>query len=100
MTRFPLITIALFAGSAMLCAQEQQPGGWRRVGDPPPAPPESAAPPQAGWQDPAQPVERAPVDAYGNPQQRNDRPPSAARGEGAPPPYGLPADLTIKPGTF
>src|SRR5437899_2970869 len=108
MTRIRLIATALFAGSAMLWAQ-QTTGGWRRVGDPPPVPPETAAPPQsdqvrppqATGQDPAQPVERTPVDAWGNPQQRNDRPsaPMSQR-DGAPPQYDLPAQLTIKPGTF
>src|SRR5262245_25276037 len=101
MKRIRLIATALFAGSAMLWAQ-QTTGGWRRVGDPPPMPPETAAPPEtdpvpppaAVPQDPAQPVERTPVDAWGNPQQRNDRPPAVMT------PAGLPAELTIKPGTF
>ena len=101
MTRFRLITMTFFAGGAMLWAQDQQPGGWRRVTDPPPVQTDAntQAPPVAA-QDPAQPVERTPVDAWGNPQQRNDRPPAAMRGEGAPPPYGLPPELTLKPGTF
>jgi hypothetical protein len=105
MKRFRLITMTLFTGTAMLWAQTQQPGGWRRIGDPPPAPPEGAAPEQSA-QDPSQPVERTPVDEWGNPQQpqqppqmRNDRPPSAMRDSGATP-YGLPPQLTIKPGTF
>src|SRR5580765_5315905 len=108
MTRIRLIATTLFAGTALLSAQQSNPG-WRRIGDPPPVPPESAAPPQSGpdavpspapsWtQDPAQPVERTPVDAYGNPQQRNDRPPMAMQPQGPPPP--APAQLTIKPGTF
>jgi hypothetical protein len=106
MTRFRLITTTLFAGGAMLWAQDQNTGGWRRATDPPPMPPEGSARAQVSGQDPAQPVERIPVDAYGNPQeplppqQRNDRPPSAMRGQGAPSPYGLPAQVTIKPGTF
>jgi hypothetical protein len=65
-------------------------------------PPETAAPPEtdpgpppaAVPQDPAQPVERTPVDAWGNPQQRNDRPPAVMT------PAGLPTELIIKPGTF
>ena len=100
MTRIRLIATTLFAGSAMLWAQQTS-GGWRRVGDPPPAPPETAAPPQVDQapppyvaQDPSQPVERTPVDAYGNPQQRNDRPPAVMTNQ------GLPTSLTIKPGTF
>lgn len=92
----------------MMWAQQTN-GGWRRIGDPPPAPPETAAPPQTdvapppqvAGQDPAQPVERTPVDAWGNPQQRNDRPPDGMQQrEGAPPQYNMPAQVTIKPGTF
>ena len=103
MKRIRLTAITLFAGTALLSAQQTN-GGWRRIGDPPPTPPESAAPPQAGpdapsWtQDQTQPVERTPVDAYGNPQMRNDRPLGAMEPQGAPPPP--PAELTIKPGTF
>src|ERR1017187_9593237 len=98
MTRFPLIALNLFAGTALLLAQAPQNSGWRRFTDPPPAP---APAPQAQKavpgvqdQDPSQPVARA--DSYGQPQQprRNDRPPAAV------PHYGLPAALTIKPGTF
>jgi len=85
----------------MLWAQDQSNGGWRRVTDPPPASVDSAPPPQLAGQDPAQPVERTPVDAWGNPQQRNDRPPAGMRSEGGPPPgYGLPPEVTIKRGTF
>jgi hypothetical protein len=52
-------------------------------------------------QDPTQPVERTPVDAWGNPQQRNDRPPMGmSQRDAVPPQYNLPAQLTIKPGTF
>jgi hypothetical protein len=115
MTRFPLIALNLFTGTALLLAQAPQNSGWRRFSDPPPAP--APAPqaqkvaPAVGDQDPSQPVARA--DSYGQPQQdqqeqqeqqenqpqqpqprRNDRPPAAV------PHYGLPAALTIKPGTF
>jgi hypothetical protein len=104
MTRFRLITINLFSGTALLLAQGQPTGGWRRFNDPPPAPAPQAqpAPPDVQDQDPTQPVAR--TDAYGQPQQpqqpqpqpplRNDRPPAAV------PHYGLPSSLTIKPGTF
>src|SRR5690242_6559227 len=97
MTSTRYFAVTLVTASAMLWAQDQ-PGGWRRVTDQPPAPPL----PEAGSpaQDPAQPVERTPVDAWGNPQQRNDRPPAAMRDDGAPPSYGMPAELSIKPGTF
>lgn len=108
MTRFRLLTTNLFAGTALLLAQDPQSGGWRRFGDPPPAPAPQVQPaaqpatqpgaPDVLDQDPTQPVARA--DSYGQPQQpeaqqgRNERPSAAV------PHYGLPAALTIKPGTF
>src|ERR1039457_116394 len=111
MTRFPFIALNLFAGTALLLAQAPQNNGWRRFNDPPPAPapaPQAQkAAPDVQDQDPSQPVARA--DSYGQPQQeqeqqqepaqqpqprRNDRPAAAV------PHYGLPAALTIKPGTF
>ncbi|HTS66020.1 MAG TPA: hypothetical protein VMH28_28555 [Candidatus Acidoferrales bacterium] len=102
MTSIRLLATFLLAATAMLWAQNQNQssGGWRRVGDPAPAPAEGAAPPQqAAGQDPTQPVERPPADGWGNVQQQpNDRPPAARRD--TPPPYGLPPELTIKPGTF
>jgi len=70
--------------------------GWRRIADPPPAPApaqDQSAP--VGQQDPAQPVAR---DAYGQMQQQ-----PAARPPAAQPPrpaYGLPPQVTLKPGTF
>src|ERR1022692_3028181 len=117
MTRFRLIALNLFTGTALLLAQAPQNSGWRLFNDPPPAPAPQAqkAAPSVQDQDPSQPVARA--DSYGQPQQeqpepqaqqpqaqqpqaqqpqpqRNDRPPAAV------PHYGLPAALTIKPGTF
>src|SRR5450759_4577347 len=108
MTRLRLIALNLFTGTGLLLAQDPQNGGWRRWNDPPPAPAPQAQPaaPDVQDQDPTQPVAR--VDAYGQPQQpqpqqqqqqqqqqqRNDRPPAAV------PRYGLPAEVTIKPGTF
>jgi hypothetical protein len=102
MTRFRLIALNLLAGSAILLAQDPQ------SGNPPPAAPPQTQPatPDVWDQDPTQPVARA--DSYGQhqqpeqqpepqlrqPQQRHDRPPAAV------PHYGLPAALTIKPGTF
>src|SRR5664280_1408678 len=107
MTRLRLIALNLFTGTALLLAQDPQTGGWRRWNDPPPAPAPQAQPatPDVQDQDPSQPVARA--DSYGQPQQepqpqqqpqqtqqRYDRPPAAV------PHYGLPAALTMKPGTF
>jgi hypothetical protein len=102
MTRFNLIALSLFAGTALL-AQGPQSGAWRRFSDPPPAP-------DARDQDPSQPVARA--DSYGQtqpeqdqeqpPQQQAQQPPQPhnTRPPAAVPHYGLPAALTIKPGTF
>jgi hypothetical protein len=114
MTRFRTLSLMLIAGSGVILAQDQPPAGaWRRVGDPPPVSQEQTVPPVQGpvatlpGQDPTQPVDRS--DAYGQPQQqpqaqtqpsepqRNDRPPAARM---APPAYGLPPQVTIKPGTF
>src|ERR1039458_488512 len=107
MTRFRLIALNLFTGTALLLAQAPQNSGGRPFNDPPPAPAPQAqkAAPSVQDQDPSQPVARA--DSYGQPQQeqpepqaqqpqpqRTDRPPAAV------PHYGLPAALTIKPGTF
>lgn len=101
MTRLSLIALNLFSGTALLFAQDPQNGGWRRWDDPPPAPapqtqPAQATQPDVQDQDPTQPVARA--DSYGQPQQpqqqRDDRPPAAV------PHYGLPSEVTIRPGTF
>jgi len=72
-------------------------GGWRRMSDPPPAAADAQdqSAPAITQQDPSQPVAR---DAYGQAQQQ-----PAARPPAAQPPrpaYGLPAQVTVKPGTF
>jgi hypothetical protein len=114
MTRISTLSLILLAGSGVILSQDQPPtGGWRRAGDPPPVSQEQTAPPVQGpvatsqGQDPTQPVDRS--DAYGQPQQpqqpqpqaepqrNNDRPPAARM---APPAYGLPPQVIIKPGTF
>ncbi|MGA2269004.1 MAG: hypothetical protein ABSH44_11095 [Bryobacteraceae bacterium] len=85
MTRISSITLALLATAGMTFAQ----GGWRRFGDPAPAPAAQPAP-TAGPQDPTQPVDRSDAQARKPaPNSPND-----------PPSYGLPSQLTIKPGTF
>jgi hypothetical protein len=90
MTRTCSITLAFLAAGSMLLAQEQ--GGWRRFGDTAPAPTtpaaQAAAPAEA--QDPAQPVDRSEAHA----QQ------PAPNFSNYAPPYSVPAQLTIKPGTF
>ena len=120
MKRISTLSLILFAGSGVILAQDQPPTGWRRASDPPPVSQEQTAPPVQGpvatssGQDPTQPVDRS--DAYGQPQQpaqsqtqqsdrqqsgaqQNDRPP-AANTRMARPAYGLPPEVTIKPGTF
>jgi len=108
MTRISIRPVLiLLAASGLVFAQSlppadppQQPaGGWRRAGAPPPSPqtqPPAQTPAQPA-QDPAEPVDR--MDAYGQPQRPADpnppAPPPAYR-----PAYGLPAQLTVKPGTF
>jgi hypothetical protein len=93
MTRFALVALA---ATGLIFAQDQQPGSWRRVGDPPPA----AAPGQA-QQDP-EPVDR--TDAYGQLPPATQRPMTAAEQSQTTPaaryPYGLPAELILKPGTY
>ena len=73
MTSFRNFSLTLFAGSALLLAQDPQAGGWRRAGDPPPpqAPGAPVAQNPAGDpavldQDPSQPVARS--DGYGQPE--------------------------------
>src|ERR1700688_4658214 len=115
MTRIHPLSLILLAGSAVVFAQDQPPaGGWRRASDPPPAVQEQPTPPAQGpvsnaqAQDPTQPVDQS--DAYGQPQSapqpsapppfsppQNDRPPAART---SPPHYGLPPQVTMRPGTF
>ncbi len=110
--RFGLI---LLAASGLALAQDQTPanpqqpppaGGWRRVGDSPGT--------LAQRQDPPGPVDRS--DAYGQPIGQQQAPPQEAMppqiqppGQQPPPPppavssrsaYGLPPELTLKPGTY
>ena len=115
----------LLLASSVVFAQQQPPpsGGWRRVGDPPPAPTQAQPqPPAPNGQNP-EPVDRSDADAQPPgqqpmqptmqppamqqapvqepiqqpstqpPPQRNDRP-------SYPPPYGVPARLTLQPGTY
>jgi hypothetical protein len=107
---------ALLLTSGLALAQDQPPvpqqtpapanGGWRRAGDPPPAP-QANAPAPRGSADSTEPVyqappadqpqsNQAPLDQNGNPVQQPAPPPQASNRQ----PYGLPAQLTLKPGTF
>ena len=85
MTRIRSMTLALLATAGMLSAQS----GWHRFGDAPPTPAAQQAP-AAESQDPSQPVDRS--------YQQAPRP--APNSPNDPPRYGLPPQLTIKPGTF
>ena len=90
MTRIGSLTLALLATAGIMFAQ----GGWRRFGDTPPAAAQqaSAAPqaPAVESQDPTQPM------ASSDPQAQRPAPNSPNNA----PRYGLPPQLTIKPGTF
>jgi hypothetical protein len=85
MKRISWLTLALLATAGMMLAQ----GGWRSFGAPPSALAAGQAP-VADSQDPTQPVDRSDSQAP-NPD------PSSSR---VPPRYGLPPQLTVKPGTF
>lgn len=95
--------LILLAASGLVFGQSQPPagppqqpaGGWRRAADPPPDP--QAQPPARPAQDPTEPV--AVYDAYGQPQRPADANPQAPSPSFRPA-YGLPAQVTIKPGTF
>jgi hypothetical protein len=109
MNRYALLVLA---ASGLVFAQDSTSGGWRRVGDRPPAslpaPAPSAAPAQPQGQDP-EPVDRS--DAFGQPvQQQQAQPPFEAQRDDPPPQqqpipsdrpsYGLPNELTVRPGTY
>jgi hypothetical protein len=94
----PSISLLLFAAAGIAAAQDQQPappqtqnpaaGGWRRFSDPSPA--------QAAVAPDPEPVDHSAEQAQTPPQ--GAVPP--ARPAYNLPSYGLPAELTVKPGTF
>jgi hypothetical protein len=99
MKRTRTLLLTFLSVSGMVLAQDQPPSGWRRAGDAPPAPPATAPNPAnpaqpADTQDPSQPVDRS-NDAYGQPPQQAPMQAPAQR-----PSYGLPAQLTLKSGTY
>jgi len=110
MTRIAAVALA---ASGLVFAQTQPPtGGWRRASDPPPASPAPAAPtPGTQGQNP-EPVDRS--DAYGQPIDQPIDTPAQTRQSPATrpmtepattpssstPAYGLPAELTLKAGTY
>lgn len=98
------LTLAMFSMAGLMLAQESS--GWRRMSDPPPSPAAAAQKPAAPSSqneaarqmetDPSQPVDRS--DSYGQPAQQEQQ-------EQAAPPqhrpaYGLPSQLTLRPGTY
>jgi hypothetical protein len=106
MTRTSLRPIVLLLAASGVLLAQQTPvdpqsappsnGGWRRMSDPAPAPEPAAQEQSSQPQDPSQPAAR---DAYGQMQQPQPapRPPAA---QAPRPAYGLPAQVTLKPGTF
>lgn len=108
-----ICVFSLLAMPALLAAQSTE-GGWRRADEPAPnqTQAENQAPPQARPQVdrpssyPAENGDSAGLDQYGAPRgrasrsDRPDRPSYAERGAPASPPAALPAQLTIKPGTY
>jgi hypothetical protein len=105
MNRYLLLFLA---ASGLVFAQES--GGWRRVGDRPPAPPPPAASSdplaQGQGQGPAQdpePMDRS--DAYGQPAPQQQEPVLQQRPQAGQPSmnrssYGLPGEITLRPGTY
>jgi hypothetical protein len=86
--RAVLVTAALsIATSGVLTAQATG-GGWRRADDPPETP-------AAGPRDP-EPIDRG--DAQIQADRQEPLPP--ARPANEPPPYGIPSELTVAPGTY
>ena len=85
MTRIYSLTLALLATAGIMSSQ----GGWRRFGDAPPAPAAQQAS-AAALQDPMQPVDRS--------DSQVELP--APNSPSVPPRYGLPPQLTVRPGTF
>ena len=107
---------AILLTSGLALAQDQPPvpsqtpapanGAWRRVGDQPPAAPQANAPATPASGDSTEPVDPAQAgqasDAYGQPAQQPVpvAPAAPAPQAAARQPYGLPAQLTLRPGTF
>jgi hypothetical protein len=117
--------LVLMAASTVLLAQTSPApaGGWRRVNEPTPAPASMQPPvqsPGADSQDPTQPVDRS--DQYGQPAQsypqygqpaqpaqsypqygqaaQPAQPKESAPAPAPQPAYGLPARVTLQPGTY
>lgn len=96
------LTLAMLSVAGWMLAQD--PSGWRRMSDPPQAPAATSQNPPAPspqnkneaarqMEDPSQPVDRS--DSHGQPAQQEQAAPPQQR-----PAYGLPSQLTLKPGTY
>ncbi|MDR3699069.1 MAG: hypothetical protein P4L56_05495 [Candidatus Sulfopaludibacter sp.] len=97
-TRISGILVFLAASGLVLAQQSAQTGGWRRATDPAPAaqqtqPPDAQQQPQQ--QDPSEPVARS--DDFG---QANANAPQAGQQQAKRPAYGLPPQVTLRPGTY
>jgi hypothetical protein len=104
-----LFGVSLILAASLALAQDAQPAaqnqtqGWRRIGDAAPAatPAPAQEPAPAPGRDP-EPIARDTAEAQ--PQAPAAQPqsamPAVSNPPDQPPPYGLPAVLTIKPGTF
>jgi hypothetical protein len=101
---FSLLAIAVTGSLLAQTPSQANSGGWRRLGDAAPAASVPADPQQAQpQQDPTQPV--APTDSYGQPaattpQDQSAPPPNPQTNAPRRTAYGLPPELTVKPGTF
>lgn len=98
MKRTPIVFAALLSAAAVGFAQDP-PSGWRRVGDRPPA-----SVPEADRQDPTQPIDRT-TDGFGQTTQSpatttQSMPPQSMPPQSNRSAYGLPAQVTLRPGTY
>jgi hypothetical protein len=95
---FPLLVFAVTSSLLAQTAPPDNSGGWRRAGDAPVA--SAQQDPQQSQPDPSQPI--APTDAYGQPasQAPAATPQNPAANAPRRPAYGLPPELTVKPGTY
>jgi hypothetical protein len=99
---FVLAAAGIAAGQDQPPAQNQTDGGWRRFSDPAPA---QAAPAQAAAAPDPEPVDRSaaqdPATAQAPAPAPAGMPPAVpARPANDPAAYGVPAELTLKPGAF
>ena len=104
MQRISQIAIVIVTASSLALAQTP---GWRHVGGPAPAPAGQQAQPQDQTLPPAPDQQQNPEPVAVPEQEGQQAAPPAPMAQQAPPPmhsgrpaYGLPAELTAKPGTY